>query len=76
MGRSLGSPNQEYRWEFFLYHPATGEILHSKKYVSIKQMHEAMKTAFSLAQLSSYAAKSRSCPKIVKIKKIIEPVKE
>ena len=74
MGRALGSPNLEYRWEFTLYHPITGEIIHTQKYTTIKTMQESMNNFFTLSQLTSYASKRRKCPKMIEIKRICEPV--
>ena len=79
MGRTCGSPNLEYRWEFIIYEPNTnnGEekmILWSKKYISIKEMSDDMKGSFSKSQLTSYASKSRTCPKILEIRRIMENV--
>lgn len=80
MGRTCGSPNLEYRWEYILYMPITKSdegksILWSKKYVSIKEMSEDMKEFFTKAQLSSYASKSRNCPKMIEIKRIMENIR-
>ena len=75
MGRTVGSPNLEYKWEFIIKHPCSVDsVLFSKYYVSIKTMHEDLKDLFSKAQLSSYASKSRNCPKIIEIKRICKQV--
>jgi|TARA_B110000046_G_scaffold176944_1_gene203171 hypothetical protein len=76
MGRGLGSPNLEYRWEFILLDPTSSErkVVATKKFTSIKQMTETMAGYFTNSQLSSYASKSRTCPKIIEIKRICEPV--
>lgn len=72
MPRTIGSPNQEYRWEFIMYDPTKSDkiILVQNKYTSIKQMHECMKEYFTLSQLTSYASKSRNCPKFIRIQRI------
>lgn len=80
MGRTCGSPNLEYRWIFIIYEPITKneeekKILWSKKYISIKEMSDDMKDSFSKSQLTSYASKSRNCPKIVEIRRIMENVR-
>ena len=76
MGRTIGSPNQEYRWEFILYDPTSPDrkVAASKKFTSIREMSELMGDYFTNSQLSSYASKSRTCPKIIEIKRICEPV--
>ena len=80
MGRALGSPNKEYRWNFVVYNPTTLkegtelQQLFSKKYTSIQEMTDDMSGCFTNAQLSSYASKSRNCPKNIKIIRICEPV--
>ena len=74
MGRALGSPNIEYKWEFTIYDPTSSHKIFSKKFTSIRNMHEQMKNVFSLSQLTSYASKSRNCPKIIEVARICEPV--
>ena len=80
MGRSLGSPNKEYRWSFLMYDPTTlqsrKKLIFSKRYTTIQTMSVDMLGCFSNVQLTSYASKSRNCPKNIEIKRICEPVHE
>lgn len=70
MGRKLGSENTVNRWEFILKNPYDCSVLFSKQFVSIKAMHNDFANFFTKAQLSSYASRSRNCPKIVEINKL------
>jgi len=78
MGRSLRSPNKNYRWVFVLYDPRKTEptVLVKEKYVSIQSMHDEMSKYFNLAQLRSYASGSRNCPKHLEVRRIREEDEE
>lgn len=78
MGRSLRSPNKNYRWVFLLYDPRKTEaiVLVKEKYVSIQSMHDEMSNYFNLAQLRSYASGSRNCPRHLEVRRIREEDEE
>lgn len=81
MGRALGSPNLEYRWLFTLYDPTVGSeeqnrvILFQKRYISVNDMANDMKSCYTASQLRSFASGSRKSPGNLCITRICEPVR-
>jgi hypothetical protein len=77
MGRGLGSPNTELRWEFVIKHPLQeGVVLFSKQYTSINAMHEDLQLHFTKTQLRSYASKNRNCNSLFQLIRLPPPYAE